>query len=73
MKFFVTLMERIPCKVVSDNPDEAILAPGANPIAVLFVIATVAVCPAPAVIALSPFKVSVGHAEEEAAEQMRMY
>ena len=68
VKLIVTRMIGVPRILICFNPVEAVVAPSANPIDVIFIPATVAVVPAPAELALSPERVPVGHVEEGATE-----
>ena len=61
MKLIVTCMKGVPQLVICFNPIEAVVAPNANPKKVIFIVATVAVVPALAEMALSPKSVPVGH------------
>ena len=61
VKLIVTRMIGAPRILICFNPVEAVDTPSANPIHVIFIVAIVAVSPAPAVLALSPERVSVGH------------
>ena len=63
VKLIVTRMIGVPRILICFNPVEAVVAPNANPIDVIFIPATVAVVPAPAELALSPERVPVGHVE----------
>ena len=64
VKLIVTRMIGVPRIIIITNPVEAVKAPSANPIVESFIVTTVAVVPAPAVLALSPERVPVGHVEE---------
>ena len=65
-KLIVTHMIGVPRILICFNPVEAVVAPNANPIDVIFMVSTVAEVPAPAELALSPERVPVGHVEEGA-------
>ena len=54
-------MKGVPQLVICFNPIEAVVAPNANPKKVIFIVATVAVVPALAEMALSPESIPVGH------------
>ena len=63
-KLIITRMICVPRIIICLNLVEAVVAPSANSIDVIFMASTVAVVPAPAELALSQERVPVGHVEE---------
>ena len=64
VKLIATRMIGVPRILICFNPVEAVVAPSANPIDVIFIPATVAIVPAPAELALSPERAPAGGVEE---------